>query len=51
MVEVEGRDLEIVDQFCYLGEMMTCELGAREAMKARIRRGGDGCCRNKERVG
>ena len=36
-VEVEGGNLEIVDQFCYLGEMVSCEAGAREAVKARIR--------------
>ena len=27
-MEVDGRDLEIVDQFCYLGEMMTWESDA-----------------------
>ena len=37
MVEVEGRDLEIVDQFCYLDERITCESGAREEVKARIK--------------
>ena len=35
-MEVDGGDLEIVDQFCYLGEMMTWESDAGEAAKARI---------------
>jgi len=35
-MEVDGGDLEIVDQFCYLGEMMTWESGAGEAAKVRI---------------
>jgi len=35
-MEVNGGDLEIVDQFCYLGEMMTWESGVGEAAKARI---------------
>ncbi len=35
-MEIDGGDLEIVDQFCYLGEMMTCELGERQAAKVRI---------------
>ncbi len=33
---VDGDGLEIVDQFCYLGEMMTCESGAGEAARVRI---------------
>jgi len=35
-MEVDGGNLEIVDQFCYLAEMMTWESGAGEAAKARI---------------
>ena len=35
-VEVEGGELEIVDNFCYLGEMMACEGGVREAVRVRI---------------
>ena len=30
-MEVDGGDLEIVDPFYYLGEMMTCESAAGEA--------------------
>ena len=33
---VDWGDLEIVDQFCYLGEMMTWESDAGEEAKARI---------------
>ena len=35
-MEVDGGNLEIVDQFCYLGEMMACEGGAGEAARIRI---------------
>ena len=35
-IKVDGSDLEIVDQFCYLGEVMTWGSGAGEAAKARI---------------
>ncbi len=35
-VAVDGGDLKIVDQFCYLGETMTCESGAEAAARVRI---------------
>ena len=35
-MEVDRGDLEILDQFCYWGEMITCESGPGEVAKARI---------------
>ena len=35
-MEVDGGDLEIVDRFCYIGEMMTWRSGAGETATARI---------------
>ena len=35
-VEVNEGELEIVDQFCYLGEMLTCQSGAEGAVRVRI---------------
>ena len=35
-MEVEGGTLQVVDQFCYLGETMTCEAGAETALRTRI---------------
>ena len=35
-MEVDGGELEIVDRFCYLGDVLTCESGAGEAARVRI---------------
>ena len=35
-MEVDGGELEVVDQFCYLGDMLTCEAGAGEAARVRL---------------
>ena len=35
-VAVEGGVLGVVDQFCYLGDTMSCEGGAEAAVRARI---------------
>ena len=35
-LEFGGEGVEIVDQFSYLGDMMSCEMGAEAAVRARI---------------
>ena len=36
VMEVDGGELEIVDRYCYLGDVLTCESGAGDAARVRI---------------